>query len=756
MTRSFFFFTLLLPFFILTGCEEKKEKNDLEQRRAKDRFFTKNAASSLKDFKNEAESFSTDYLRLFKDDPIAWQPWDGTIHKKATDTQRPILMFVVSATTTSCRETVENIYSNPELLNLVRDQNLCTLVDIHAHPEIGLLAYQLCSDSGQSVSFPTLIWLSHEAHPIASFPLGQMGPKQIESAIKNAAAMVDHIWDDSSEYAVHNSRANHRARQKFTDDFLLGKNIIKPDGDDISYKVPKKRSEVFRNSTRRIISYYDPISRTIDGLGGLMPSSALSIVSKANLSPQFTPQTRKRASSAFQESAINITTSAARDLIGGGYFQAKRSKDWSLPVFSKTSNTQAELALSLIQGGQAIQDRALIEEGLSILDHLSSQWMPKTISIESPTTKNLEPGQYLWNWEELEKALSPDELNFLTKVFKIRKLGNIPATADPTGKFFKLNSLHLNRSWTAISDSLNLSIDEIQTKLSPSFAKLKEARNKNGITFQEKNLSSEQIASYGLALLAGWSTSGDNSYLEEAIKLASRLNTEYRGSDKTLLRLAGPNSINARGIDYAYVILFFEQLYESTLNEQWLTATLELTQEALTVLAREGFPLQESRPDDQIIPLQIHSSRMIFGASSGGIFDQIFTRLYAITGDEAYAAPRALISEFFPTYISMSPVIYTDYLASFALGDEPLLITLGGDSSSQLFKKTLLGLRNPQFSSFATLVSADTANRRNTPAAQNSNQNLKITLSRAEQILGEASDLASFQELLLSELRKKE
>ena len=112
MTRSFFFFIILLTIFTLTGCKGKKEKTNLEQRREKDQFFTENAAASLQDFKNEAGSFSTDYLRLFKDDPIAWQPWDETIRKKATDTQRPILMFIVSAATTSCRETIENIYRN--------------------------------------------------------------------------------------------------------------------------------------------------------------------------------------------------------------------------------------------------------------------------------------------------------------------------------------------------------------------------------------------------------------------------------------------------------------------------------------------------------------------------------------------------------------------------------------------------------------------------------------------------------------------
>ncbi|MDB4435932.1 DUF255 domain-containing protein [Akkermansiaceae bacterium] len=756
MTRSLLFFIILLPLFSLTGCEGEKKKTNLEQRRSDDQFFTENATASLEDFKNESGSFSTDYLRLFKDDPIAWQPWDDTIKKKATDTQRPILMCVVSATTTSCRETIKSIYSDPKLLNLLRDQNLCTLVDIHAHPEIGFLTNQLCSDSGQNVSFPTLIWLSHEAMPIASFPLGQMGPKKIEAAIKNAAAMVDHIWNQSSNYAISNSRANHQSRQKATDDYLLGKFIIKQDDEDTSIKIPKKRSEIFRSSTRQIISYYDPITRTIDGLGGLMPSSALCIISKANLSPRFNPQTRKRATIAFQESASNITTSAARDMVEGGYFQAKRSKDWSLPVFSKTANTQAELALSLIQGGQATQNHALTKEGLSILDHLSTHWIPETISIESPTSEELEPGKYLWNWEEFEKALTPDELIFLSKVFRIRKLGNIPATADPTGQFFKLNNLQLNRSWDAISDSVNLPIHEIQRKLNPSFAKLKEARGNHNTTFQEKNLSAEQVAILGLAFQAGWNATGNETYLLQALQLAARLNSEYRGTDQTFLRMTAPQPIHARGIDYAQAILLFEQLYETTLHEKWLTLALELTQEALTALSREGFPLQESRNDDHIIPLHIHNSRMIFGASSGGLFDQVFTRLYAITGDQAYAARRTPLTEIFPVYISMSPIIFTDYLASFALGDEPLLITLEGDSTSPLFKETLRGLRNPQFSSFASLVSANSNNRRNSPAIQSSGENLKITLSRGQEILGEATDLASFQDLFLSELRKKE
>ena len=86
------FLTLLfLPFALLifSGCDGEIERSNLEKRRAEDQFFSSAAVASLKDFKNEAANFSTDYLQLFKDDPIAWQPWDNRSRRKQA-TAKPL------------------------------------------------------------------------------------------------------------------------------------------------------------------------------------------------------------------------------------------------------------------------------------------------------------------------------------------------------------------------------------------------------------------------------------------------------------------------------------------------------------------------------------------------------------------------------------------------------------------------------------------------------------------------------------------
>ena len=619
---------------------------------------------------------------------------------------------------------------------------------------MGLLAHQLSVDSDQQVSFPTLIWMSHEALPIASFSLAGIGLKEIESSIKNASAMVDHIWANNSKYAVQNSRANNELRQTKIDNFLLGESKWVGRDDQPPSIIPKSRNEIYRSSTRKIISYYDPISQTIDGLGGLMPSYSFQLVSQVNLSPQFTKQTRQRATIAFTESARNITISAAKDPISDDYFQAKRSRDWSLPIFSKTAKVQAELATALIQGGQATDHPSLIEEGIRIIKILESKWIPKNIAIEAPLQKELEAGAFLWSWAELEKIVTPEELTFLAEVFQLRKLGNIPATTDPTGKYFRLNTLQTNRSAKELADQLGLSQKAFTNKLSPMLLRLQNARNKKSGLHQETQLSSGQLAIVGNALLAGWAATNNEAWREKALKIASRIKKDFQ--DDGLLRFASPQKIHARGEDYAQCALFFESLYESTLKSQWLDATLAITEEAMRELSREGFLLQETRDVDQIIPLHIHSSRMIFGPSTIGLFDQIFTRLYAITGDQKFNIPRATVVKNFGSMINLSPVVATDFLRSFALGDEPCLITLAGDSSNSEYQKIHRALRNPQFSKYAILASTQSEALRKTPLLTNLNSNLKITLSQGDQIIGQANDLDSFTQLFLTQLAKKE
>ncbi|MGC6427442.1 MAG: DUF255 domain-containing protein [Akkermansiaceae bacterium] len=752
MKSSLLLLPLSICLFLATSCDEKDGPSNLEKRRAEDLFFSNAAVSSLKDFKNEAANFQSDYLKLYKDDPIAWQAWDQTLEKKASDCQAPILLFVVSAVNGDCRGVVNQIYKDEELLNLLRDNNLCTLVDVHTNPEVALLAHSLSVDSRQQVSFPTLIWLSHEKLPIASFSVGMMNDNQLKTAVNNAATMVEQIWNNSSDYAVNNSRADNERRQERIDFDLRGESLMNTEEDGIPLSIPATRNTIYRDSTRKLISYFDPISQNFDGLGGILPASALELTGTASLSPRFTPQIRAASQRAFSETNGNIIHSAAKDVLDGGYFQSKRGQTWELPVFSKRLETQAQFSAALIRGGDATGDKPSITEGLALADLFASRMDNNLSAYQTSLTDPNSPGTFLWNWETLSEHLSEEELRLYSQVYGIRKFGNIPATIDPNGTFFKLNSLAQRGSWEELATKTGIPAESLQEKITGLNSKLLASRKQTASLFQETLISANQLSALGGVFHAAWAVSGKQKYLDAALTAGKKIELKYRSESGHFLRFPSPSKTLARGEDFSNSALFSLQLYQATLDEKWLKLARETTAQAINLLAREDFPLEECQPADRIIPIHIHNAAMIFGESTAGIFDQVYTRLLAITHDNQLSSRRELNTKRFRLRVDRIPIIFTDLLRSFALGDSPYLIAVSGNPSSPQTKTVLRELNRPHFSSFATLASASIS----APELTAPTGGIAIGLYQNGKLLGKAANLDVFAKIFSTEMAKKE
>ncbi|MEN8736197.1 MAG: DUF255 domain-containing protein [Akkermansiaceae bacterium] len=754
---------IILPLFILclcsllfSSCDRGDKQSKLEKRRAQDLFFSSAAVASLTDFKNEAATFPTDYLRLYKNDPIAWQPWDNSLQEKASNCQTPILLLVVSAVNGNCRDTIQRIYEDAEMLNLLRDHNLCTLVDIHANPEIGLLAQKLSSDSGQAISFPSLIWLSHEKLPIASFSIGMMNDKQLKTAVKNAGSMVQHIWKNSSDYAVTNSRQDNIRRQEQIDTQLKGESLLLDPANDLNLPPPTSRSEYYRSSTRKIVSLFNPISKSFDNLGGILPASALELVGTSSRSPHFTQQIRRAARLAFSETTDNIQQNAASDALGNGYFQSKRGPSWELPLFSKRLDIQTHYATALLRSGQATEHQRAIREGLRLADYFISQLPDKLYASETSLNGTDLSGQFLWDWQTLSDHLSDDELQFFSKIYSLRKHGNIPATVDPTGKHFKLNTFQLSQPWEQIADSLNLSLEELEDKISPIRAKLLTVREKNSELFRETQISAAQLSTTGSLMISAWAASGEEKYLHTARTIGSQLIAEYRSERGSHTRFANLSSVLARGEDFAAQALFFLNLYQATFDQKWLKASREITENALIALARDDFPLQECQKNDQIIPVFIHNHSMIFGQSTTGILDQVFTRFLAISDDERFKNRRDLNTKRYRIRLDRIPIIHTDLLTSYALGDTPYLIAVSGEPDSPAVKKARQQLNSSHFTTFATIASASLPELDIDEKLPPMESGFQIGLYRNGKLIADAENIDSFSEIFTTEMAKKE
>jgi uncharacterized protein YyaL (SSP411 family) len=739
---------LLLSFvavIFFLGCEGEKRKTKAD-RIAEDQYFNGAAVSSLSDLKNEIGDAPTDFLRLFKDDPIPWQAWNSSITDKARSCQAPILALVVSSLDGGCRDTALKICANKELLSLFKDNNVCTIIDIHANPEIGLLSYYLANEARQQIGFPMLIWMSHEASPIGWIPIENFKENNLKSVIENWALMVNQTWTESSDYAVINSRREAKNRQNRLDSMV-------PEAEkDIN------RNNLFFRKARQIVSLYDPISRSIDGAGGLVPSSALELLVKAYLSPQMPEGIRRRAREGISSVISAVEEGAIHDPLDSLYFYARRSQDWSLPAFSKDLGTQAQYASALIHCGQAINDPNLINSGTKIIKILKEDWLNNNYTNESSLLEKDVPGVFLWDWIALEKTLNPAEIKLAALLFNLKRSGNIPLVSDPTSKFFRLNNLSYPNDLQEIATSLSSTPEEIRLRLEKVINKLKEHREDTGAIFRETQVAAQDRAQFCLAQLANWTTTGSPFDLADAIASANVLRNEHRPDGKRLMRFPSSSKVRARGADYARAILAGVRIHQATLDPEWLKWSIALTHEALEHLSTEERPLiQETPTEDRVIPLHLYNSSMVFSESTLGLFDQAVSKIAALNEDEKITSLRNRLGRTLSTSCERLPIIHTDFISSCSLGNDPLVAVLSGQFENASFQALLREINAPEFISFI-VIRDDHESKLLTPLPEFERPSTAtgITLLRDEKIIGQASDIAEFRKLLQQALLQKE
>ena len=171
----------------------------------------------------------------------------------------------------------------------------------------------------------------------------------------------------------------------------------------------------------------------------------------------------------------------------------------------------------------------------------------------------------------------------------------------------------------------------------------------------------------------------------------------------------------------------------------------------MTKLSSATGLLSEAPKEGKIIPLDQFGRVMIFGESSLGVLDHSLNRLFAVTGDEKY---RTMLEQQLKSLAPLalrSPVNHTDFLASCALGEEPLLAVLQGDPKAPEAQELIAILNSQKHLPFLTIRPEGKSEilaplpKINGPSPEGG---VNVILMRGGQELGRAGEAAQLGQLL--------
>ena len=743
---------LLLAFSLSALSCESEKKSSIEDRDAEGNYFSDSSAKeSLSTLQNELNRGETELLKKFAVDPIPWQKWDPSILEKARVRQAPIFLYVASGLSENSRSIAVEISERKSVRKTLMDNSVCSVADIQINPELGILAHRLASEINQPTSFPTLLWMSHEGSPIAWLPISKTSGRKLEIVINSSAAMVADIWENESHYAVSNSRMDNQQRQERIDSPFIPKNKRS------DTETSPSREEVFRVGTRSISSLYSEIDQNIDHTGGLLPTSTLNLLSLGSIHRGFTPQIRKKCVRAITEISDKLIHEALKDQLDGSYFYARRNIDWSLPIFSKNLESQCSLALLYLTGGSIISNQTMIDEGRQLLEIIKNDWLSTPRSYIAPVSNPDREGSFIVDEDTLKKVLTEEEQKLASIAYSLKPDGNIPDSVDPLGIFFQKNSLRRNLPLPDIAKKTGTPEEQVQQQLEQIRQKLLAHRNKVTKFLTSSLIDAGTFSRVVRAQLAGARVLKDDKLLAEALKNGALLKKNYfNATDGLHLFPIDSEKCVARSRDYSLCALAALDLYQTTLDPQWLKWSIALMDEALLKLSREGFPLLELPESESIIPLKVHNRSMIFSDSSVGISHDIFLQLATLTGEERFQKMADVVAKDLAALAIRAPINHSDFLISCARGEAPLVTVLQGADSAD--GNTLLKtLNSPNFLPFISIRGDQaTAGLATLPDLPPLIGNASVALFLGETLLGTAANSEDLNLLLTRKISEKE
>ena len=265
------------------------------------------------------------------------------------------------------------------------------------------------------------------------------------------------------------------------------------------------------------------------------------------------------------------------DHIGGGFARYSVDGHWHIPHFEKMLYDNAQL-ITLYSNAYLATKNSLYKQVV----YETTQFIERelyneigafysSLDADSKTkTGELEEGvYYIWNKEELQNILK-DDFELFSKYYNVNSYGK-----------WEKDTYHLIRkiSDKKYSEKYNISEKELQEKVTHwKKVLLKEREKRNKPRLDDKTLTSWNALMLK-AYTKAYTVFDNEHFLKMALKNGHFIINKQIKEDGGLYRnyKNGKSTIEAYLEDYATVIDAFINLYEATLDENWLQTAKQLT-----------------------------------------------------------------------------------------------------------------------------------------------------------------------------------
>jgi uncharacterized protein YyaL (SSP411 family) len=576
---------------------------------------------------------SSPYLRLHAYNPVDWYPWGEEAFERARQEDKPIFLSIGYTTCYWCHVMERQVFSDPEIADLMNRWFVSVKVDREERPEIDeiyMTTTQMLTGHG---GWPNSVFLTPKLEPFFAGTYFPPEDHQGRPGFTTVLKGLHRAWlERRPEVESRAGRIATRVRAAMSGSETPGASIPEELAAEVVESVKKRYDSEF------------------GGFGGApkfpTPSNLYLLWRAGELGDV-------EAKSMVVGTLTAMGRGAVFDHLDGGFHRYTLDREWRIPHFEKMLYDNALLAellsMAAADTNDGFLDRLARQSLDFLLDHLQLPNGAFKSAIDAETDA-VEGAFYIWTREEIEALLSDKEFALLAPIFGLDKEPNFEKD---------YYTLYLTESYSSLADRLGLSEQELQARVDPILARLAVARAKRQFPIVDDKVLSDWNGMAISAFARAGDLLNDDKYTEAAVRAASFLLSvqDDHGVQLHVWR-EGQAKIPAFLDDYAFLIRGLLTLHEVTGQQRWLSEAERLTLEMERRLGAPGggYFLAGSDPN-----LLVRSVTVFDGAIPSGNGTAILNlmRLAELTGKPVYRAQAEKALKAFSDDLRRAPTAAT-------------------------------------------------------------------------------------------------
>lgn len=604
------------------------------------------------------------YLLQHAHNPVDWYPWGDEAFAKAARENKPILLSIGYATCHWCHVMERESFMDETIADFLNRHFVNIKLDREERPDLDRIYMSALQAMGLGGGWPLNVFMTPERKPFFGGTYFPPRPKGGQAGFLDVIERIHGAWTDKESELRSNADLLTSELSR-----VLTTATLPPDA-----TLPG--STPLQQAAAAALAEYDATNGGFAKAPKFPQPAVVSAVLRHGVD-----QKDQALVAAAVHTLHAMAAGGLYDQLGDGFARYAVDESWLVPHFEKMLYDNAQLACLYLEAAVAAPaaDRPrMAEVARGIFRYvLRDMTSPDGafFSAEDAQSEGHEGKFYTWTKADFERLLSPEEAAFAIRHFGVTESGNFEDHSHPEPlKNQNVLSLPHWRTPPAEADAARLATIK---------SKLLEAR-----TQRVRPLRDDKVLASWNGLMLSACARGAMVLRDEALLTAATRNATFLRS--TLWNPA-TRSLTHRWRDggrdsaqvfnsYAYVLQGVLDLYQATLDPQWLTWALELAESAVkTFYDHEHGGFFQNGPDDATVLLRLKEDYDDAEPSGNSVVVGALLQLSAITDQPRWRDIAEKTLKFFAPKLAENP------------GALPLMAQFAANASSEPFRIVIAG-----------------------------------------------------------------